>query len=122
MRRAGFQVAVKDTVHGANNPTYDVSMGKDVPGMACFSKTYTDEANPQQGFGAVMTCSSADRGCPLVHGAATRFATPYVDPKVSDGTDEEAATYDARCRQIGTEMLYLMGEVKRRIGSKGTKG
>ena len=90
--------------------------------MACFSKTYTDEANPQQGFGAVMTCSSADRGCPLVHGAVARFATPYVDPKVSDGTDEEAATYDARCRQIGTEMLYLMGEVKRRIGSKGTKG
>ena len=122
MRRAGFQVAVQDTVHGATNPTYDVSMGKDVPGMACFSKTYTDEANPQQGFGAVMTCSSADRECPLVHGAAARFATPYVDPKVSDGTDEEAATYDARCRQIGTEMLYLMGEVKRRIGSKGTKG
>ena len=57
-----------DTVHGATNPTYDVSMGKDVPGMACFSKTYTDEANPQQGFGAVMTCSSADRGCPLVTG------------------------------------------------------
>ena len=122
MRRAGFQVAVKDTVRGATNPTYDVSMGKHVAGMACFSKTYTDEANPQQGFGAVMTCSSADRECPLVHGAAARFATPYVDPKVSDGTDEEAATYDARCRQIGTEVLYLMGEVKRRIGSKGTKG
>ena len=122
MRRAGFQVAVQDTVRGASNPTYGVSMGNDLPGMACFSKTYTDEANPQQGFGAVMTCSSADRGCPLVHGAAARFATPYVDPKVSDGTDEEAATYDARCRQIGTEMLYLMGEVKRRIGSKGTKG
>lgn len=122
MRRAGFQVAVQDTVHGATNPTYAVSMGKNVQGMACFSKTYTDKANPQQGFGAVMTCSSADRGCPLVYGAAARFATPYVDPKVSDGTDEEAATYDARCRQIGTEMLHLMGEVKRRIGSKGTKG
>ena len=122
MRRAGFQVAVQDTVRGASNPTYGVSMGKDVAGMVCFSKTYTDGANPQQGFGAVMTCSGADRGCPLVHGAAARFATPYVDPKVSDGTDEEAATYDARCRQIGTEMLYLMGEVKRRIGSKGTKG
>ena len=122
LRRAGFQVAVQDTVHGATNPTYNVSMGKCVPGMACFSKTYTDEANPQQGFGAVMTCSSADRGCPLVFGAAARFATPYVDPKVSDGTGEEAATYDARSRQIGTEMLYLMGEVKRRIGSKETKG
>lgn len=122
MRRAGFQVAVQDTVHGAANPTYDVSMGQDVPGMACFSKKYTNEVNPQNGFGAVMTCSSADRGCPSVHGASARFATPYVDPKVSDGTDEEVATYDARCRQIGTEMLYLMAEVKRRIGSTETKG
>ena len=49
--RAGFQVAVQDTVRGTSNPTYGVSMGKDVAGMACFSKTYTDEANPQQGLG-----------------------------------------------------------------------
>ena len=122
MRRAGFEVAVQDTAHGETNPTYDVSMGLDLPGMACFSKKYTDEANPQGGFGAVMTCSSADQGCPVVFGAAARFATPYVDPKVSDGTAEEAATYDARSRQIGTEMLYLMAEVKRRIGSTETKG
>jgi hypothetical protein len=58
-----------------------------------------------------MTCSSADRGCPVVYGSAARFSTPYVDPKVSDGTAEEDSTYDARLRQIGTEMLYVMGQV-----------
>jgi hypothetical protein len=77
--------------------------------MRCFSKKYGHQANPQEGFGAVMTCSSADKGCPLVYGSSARFSVPYVDPKVSDGTPEEAATYDARLRQIGTEMLYVMG-------------
>ena len=48
-------------------------------------------------------------------GADARFAIPYVDPKVSDGTDAEAATYDARLEQIGTEMLYLMGQVAARV-------
>ena len=83
--------------------------------LSCFSKKYGDESNPSEGFGAVMTCSSADRGCPLVYGADARFAIPYVDPKVSDGTDAEAATYDARLEQIGTEMLYLMGQVAARV-------
>ena len=95
------------------NPTYLVSTG--VSDMACFSKKYGDEPNPSEGFGAVMTCSSADRGCPLVYGADARFAIPYVDPKVSDGTAAEAATYDARLEQIGTEMLYLMGQVAARV-------
>ena len=83
--------------------------------MPCFSKTYGDDANPREGFAAVMTCSSADRGCPVVYGAAGRFTIPYIDPKVSDGTPKEAATYDARLRQIGTEMLYVMGQVAERV-------
>ena len=112
MKRAGFHVTTQDTLQGATNPTYLVQAGSALEGMPCFSKTYSHEVNPQSGFAAVMTCSSADRGCPIVYGADARFAVPYVDPKVSDGTDEEAATYDARLRQIGTEMLYLMGKVK----------
>ena len=113
MQRAGFEVVQQDTIHGETNPTYLVSTG--LTDMACFSKKYGDESNPSEGFGAVMTCSSADRSCPLVYGADARFAIPYVDPKVSDGTDSEAATYDARLEQIGTEMLYLMGQVAARV-------
>ena len=60
------------------------------------------------GFAAVMTCSHADKACPLVYGASARFSTPYVDPKVSDGTPEERDTYDERCAQIAREMLYAM--------------
>lgn len=111
MERAGFDVGVLDTLHGEMNPTYEVTAGPDLAPMRCFSKTYGHELNPNEGFGAVMTCSSADRGCPVVYGSAARFSTPYVDPKVSDGTAKEDSIYDARLRQIGTEMLYLMGQV-----------
>ena len=111
MTRAGFVVVVGDTLHGATNPTYEVSAGPGLAPMRCFSKTYAHGANPGEGFGAVMTCSSADRGCPLVYGSAARFSTPYLDPKTSDGTAEEDSTYDARLRQIGAEMLYVMGRV-----------
>jgi len=111
MKRAGFDVVVADTLHGATNPTYEVTAGPALASMRCFSKTYVHESNPGEGFGAVMTCSSADRGCPVVYGSAARFSTPYLDPKISDGTAEEDSTYDARLRQIGAEMLYVMGRV-----------
>ena len=60
-----------------------------------------------------MTCSQADRGCPIVYGSAARFSTPYVDPKVSDGTPEEVGTYDERCAEIARDMLYVMSVAAR---------
>ena len=111
MKRAGFGISVANTQHGEGNPTYRVEAGDGVEPMMFWSKKYGDAANPADGFLAVMTCSSADQSCPLVHGASARFAVPYADPKVSDGTVEEGATYDERLRQIGTEMLYMMGRV-----------
>jgi hypothetical protein len=46
-----------------------------------------------------------------VAGAFRRIALPYEDPKASDGTLEEAATYDERCAQIAREMLYALSLV-----------
>ena len=79
--------------------------------MECYSKTYDDPSNPQEGFAAVMTCSQADKNCPMVMGAALRVAIPYDDPKAADGTPEEAQRYDERCNQIATEMFYLFSQV-----------
>ncbi|MGB2423847.1 MAG: protein-tyrosine-phosphatase [Flavobacteriales bacterium] len=115
MQRAGFEVAEVDRENGPTNPTYAVSAGPSWPEMRCFSKKYGHLSNPQEGFAAVMTCSSADKGCPIVEGSGARFSVPYVDPKVSDGKPEEAATYDARLRQIGTEMLFVMGYAARLV-------
>ncbi len=107
MRRAGF--VIDDP--GGDNMHCRVRYADDAPTLDCFSKAYDDPVNPQRGFVAVMTCSQADETCPVVHGAAQRALIQYQDPKVSDGTPEEAVTYDARCRQIGTEMLYLFSRV-----------
>jgi len=106
LRRAGFSVTT--TEPEADNPVYHVQFSASQAPLRCFSKVYHHEDNPQQDFAAVMTCSDADERCPFVAGCAIRVAIPYVDPKVSDDTDAEAATYDERLRQIGREMLFMM--------------
>ena len=108
MRRAGLDV---HPVSFGDNPKYAVRYADDRDPMVCFSKTYNDDStNPISGFAAIMTCAEADRGCPVVFGATARFSMPYVDPKASDGTPEEVATYDERCAQIAREMLYVMSQ------------
>ena len=106
LRDLGVRVVPVDENGG--NMIYRVGLQPEHPDFDVFSKVYRDPANPNEGFAAVMTCSDADEACPLVFGADARFATPYVDPKVSDGTPEEAATYRERAMQIGTEMMYVM--------------
>lgn len=109
LRRAGFDV--KATTEG-KNPRYVVSLAKKKPTFEMFSKVYSDRANPQKQFVAVMCCSDADENCPVVMGASDRFPLHYVDPKAADGTDKEAAAYDERCRQIAAEMFYVLSQVK----------
>lgn len=98
-----------------NNKVMMITAGKGAAPIFCFSKTLDHPVNPTADFAAVMTCSSADAACPTVRGANFRVAIPYVDPKVSDGTAEEAATYDARCFQIATEMLWVMKAVQKQL-------
>ena len=109
LERAGFRI---DTPEEEENPVYRVRYTDDKDAMECFSKAYDQPPNPKQDFVAVMTCSQADRDCPLVLGAIERIAIPYDDPKAFDGTEHEAAKYDERCRQIGREMLYVFSRVK----------
>mgnify|MGYP001563967033 FL=1 len=108
IERAGFKVKNP----GGENPRYKVSYAEGAPQMECFSKKYDDPGNANENFVAVMTCSEADKNCPFIPGASLRVPIPYVDPKESDGTDQETATYDERCKQIATEMFYIMSQVK----------
>jgi arsenate reductase len=106
--RAGFKVENP----GGDNPNYKVTYSENGQMMECFSKKYDDPYNARENFVAVMTCSDADRNCPFIPGADLRIPIPYLDPKASDGTAQEAATYDERCKQIATEMFYLMSQVR----------
>lgn len=105
MRRAGFDISGQEA---EANPRYTALIGAGLPELVLFSKRYDDPENPQRGFAAIMVCSDADEACPFIPGAEKRFAIRYDDPKASDGTPQEAATYDERCRQIGREMLFAM--------------
>ena len=97
-----------EVVCEGENSHYTVQLQRERTPIVVFSKEYGHSANPQSGYAAVMVCDSADAGCPVVHGAAARFSIPYVDPKASDGTDAEQATYRARAMEIGTECFYVM--------------
>ena len=108
MARAGFWI---DRQFQADNLVYVVHAGNELPPIRAFSKTFEDPANPRDGFCAVMTCSSADRGCPVIPGANKRVLLPYEDPGSSDGTDRETAVYDERCREICREMGWLFAKV-----------
>lgn len=109
LERAGFEI------HAApgegENPRYQVGYAAGAPPMEAFSKTIGQPPNPTEGFVAIMTCDQADAACPIVSGATVRVSLPYVDPKVADDTDEEAATYDLRASQIATEMAYLASRI-----------
>jgi len=109
LRRAGLKLKVN--AH-SNNPRYSVRYSSNAKPLECFSKKYSDEFNPQSEFAAIMTCSQADKSCPIVSGSEMRIAIPYIDPKVSDGSPEETATYDERCKQIAQEMFYWVEKVK----------
>ncbi|HZN35194.1 MAG TPA: protein-tyrosine-phosphatase [Pirellulaceae bacterium] len=104
LKRAGFMISEPPA---GENPRYQVRFHDDAPPMECFSKVYSESPNPTADFCAVMTCSQADQNCPQVRGAALRIALPFDDPKAFDGTPEEAAKYDERCRQIAREMLFV---------------
>lgn len=107
LKRAGFTVENP----GGENPRYKVFYNEQEEPWVCFSKTFDAEANPTRDFVAVMTCTDADENCPVVPGSDFRITIPYDDPKHADGTPYEAQTYDERCRQIATEMYYMLSRL-----------
>lgn len=110
LQRAGMLI---ESDQLATNPHYSVKFASSGMLQTCFSKVYNEQPNPTEHYCAIMTCSQADEACPIVAGADERIAIPYEDPKVADGTLEEAAKYDERSAQIAREMLYLFSLVKR---------
>jgi hypothetical protein len=112
LRRAGF--AVTDAT-GGDNPVYLVRYAANRPPVRAYSKPYRADGNPRHGFIALMTCSAADRSCPVIEGARARFAIHYADPRLCDDLPTETAAYDARCREIAREMFFITAEVRRQL-------
>ena len=102
-----------DKLSESDNPKYHIPLVvQDHILDIHFSKPYDNSYNPQDGFIAVMVCNSADEACPIVIGAEDRISLPYIDPKLSDDTDEEKETYKKKIMEIGAEMFYVISKIK----------
>ena len=108
---------VKQLTEGLN-PKYYIPLVDNDPLLDIhFSKPYDNSYNPQQGFIAVMVCDDADEACPVVAGATYRISLPYIDPKISDDTEDERKIYYDKVIEIGREMFLVMDKVKKMSGT-----
>ena len=104
----GFEI---QNMHATENPVYFIKYDENKHPIVCFSKTYFDDFNPKNNFAAVMTCSNADDGCPMVFGAKARFPVKYNDPKEFDGTSLMDLKYEERSLEIASEMFYVFSRI-----------
>lgn len=108
LTKQGFQI---HQLSKGSNPVYAIKFDANEPAVICFSKVYSDAFNPTNNFAAIMTCGSADEGCPLVLGAEARFPIKYDDPKAFDNTEQMTEKYMERSLQIASEMSFVFSQL-----------
>jgi arsenate reductase len=105
----GFEI---QKISQEQNPVYAIKFDQNQHPIIGFSKTYFDDFNPKSNFAAIMTCTNADEGCPMVFGAEARFSIKYDDPKAFDDTVVMNEKYTERSLQIASEMQYVFSKIK----------
>ncbi|SDH30337.1 arsenate-mycothiol transferase ArsC [Winogradskyella thalassocola] len=108
LENTGFQI---ETLSNGSNPVYSIKYSKNAHPVIGFSKTFDDEFNPTSTFAAIMTCSSADQGCPFIGGSEKRIPITYDDPKAFDNTPQQLEKYKERSLQIATELKYVFSNI-----------
>lgn len=109
LEKQGFKIK---KLSETSNSVYAIKYDENEPAVVCFSKTFDDEFNPNSHFAAIMTCSSADEGCPFIAGAEVRLPVSYEDPKAFDGTDLMYVKYAERSLEIASEMYFVFSQIK----------
>ena len=109
LAKQGFQIK---TIAEGSNPVYAIKYAENEHPVIGFSKTFDDDFNPQSEFAAILTCSSADKGCPFIAGAEKRIPVTFEDPKAFDNTPQQAEKYEERSLQIASEMFYVFSQIK----------
>jgi arsenate reductase len=110
LEKAGFEVV---PLSEGTNPVYSIKYSENEHPIIGFSKTYDDSFNPQSDFAAILTCSSADNGCPFIAGAEKRIPITFEDPKAFDNTPQQEEKYKERSIQIATEIFYVFSQIKK---------
>ncbi len=104
----GFEIK---PISQGENPIYSIKYGINSKPIIGFSKKIENHFNPVSDFVAIMTCSQADKECPIVKGATVRFSIPFEDPKLFDDTVQQQEKYMERSIQIATEMYYIFSQI-----------
>ena len=112
LQSVGFTFDIEEFSH--QNPVYRVSFKGTSDQFLGFSKTY-DNATNKAPYIAITTCNSADENCPFIAEASHRFHLPYTDPKHSDNSPEQEATYLKTNEEIAAEMYFIFERVQSKI-------
>lgn len=96
-----------------DNPIYGIKYTDNEHPIIGFSKKFDDQFNPKAEFAAILTCSSADQGCPFIAGAEKRIPITFEDPKAFDGSNQQTEKYQERSMQIATELFYVFSKIKK---------
>jgi arsenate reductase len=108
--KQGFTI---QPISEGTNPVYAIKYSPNEPAIMGFSKCFDDAFNPQSEFAAIMTCSSADEGCPFIAGAEKRLPIRYEDPKAFDNTPLMEVKYAERSIEIAAEMYYVFSKINK---------
>ncbi|MBQ0787623.1 MAG: protein-tyrosine-phosphatase [Oceanihabitans sp.] len=109
LKNTGFEI---EKIAETSNPIYSMKYAKNEHPTICFSKKLDANFNPKSEFAAIMTCSSADNGCPFISGAEKRIPITFEDPKAFDNTPQQAEKYNERSLQIATELFYVFSQIQ----------
>lgn len=109
LEESGFKI---EKLSNEANPVYSIKYAEIAHPVIGFSKTFDAKFNPASEFAAIMTCSSADVGCPFIAGAEKRIPLTFEDPKAFDNTPQQAEKYKERSLQIATELKYVFSKIK----------
>lgn len=108
LRKNGFKI---ESLTTGDNPIYSIKYSNNDHPIIGFSKKYDHSFNPADEFAAILTCSSADEGCPFIAGAEKRIPIPFDDPKAYDNTPLQTEKYKERSRDIALSLLYVFSKI-----------
>lgn len=112
LETCGFKFSLEEFNH--QNPKYTITYPGAKKSCIGFSKLVENPINKTP-FIAITTCGNADENCPVILDASARFHLPYVDPKASDGQENEKGTYLNTSKLIAGEIGLLFKMVKNKM-------
>ena len=105
LKQFGFEI---DIIKESDNPVYSIKYSLNQSPIIGFSKRFDDPFNPKTDFAAILTCSEADKACPIIKDADVRIPMTFEDPKAYDNTNLQKEKYLERSLEIATELKYCL--------------